>query len=61
MEVGFLTPPVGMNLFLATYRFKKPFIEICKFVIPFLLVQLLVVLLVTYIPALSTWIPSLMK
>jgi tripartite ATP-independent transporter DctM subunit len=61
MEVGFLTPPVGMNLFLATYRFKKPFLEICKFVIPFLLVQLVVVLLVTYVPALSTWIPSLLK
>lgn len=61
MEVGFLTPPVGMNLFLATYRFKKPFIEICKYVVPFLLVQLIVVLLVTYIPALSTWIPNLLK
>jgi tripartite ATP-independent transporter DctM subunit len=61
MEVGFLTPPVGMNLFLATYRFKKPFIEICKYVVPFLLVQLFIVLLVTYIPALSTWIPSLLK
>ncbi|MDR2900724.1 MAG: TRAP transporter large permease subunit, partial [Treponema sp.] len=61
MEVGFLTPPVGMNLFLATYRFKKPFLEICKFVVPFLLVQLIVVLLVTYVPALSTWIPSLLK
>jgi tripartite ATP-independent transporter DctM subunit len=61
MEVGFLTPPVGMNLFLATYRFKKPFLEICRYVVPFLLVQLLIVLLVTYIPALSTWIPSLLK
>lgn len=61
MEVGFLTPPVGMNLFLATYRFKKPFLEICRYVIPFLLVQLIIVLLVTYIPALSTWIPGLLK
>ncbi len=61
LEVGFLTPPVGMNLFLATYRFKKPFLEICKYVVPFLLVQLAIVLLVTYIPALSTWIPSLLR
>ena len=50
MEVGFLTPPIGLNLFLAAYRFKKPFIEICRSVIPFLLIQLAVVFLVTYIP-----------
>ena len=56
LEVGFLTPPVGLNLFLATYRFKKPFTEICRNVFPFLLIQLVVVLLVTYIPALSTYL-----
>jgi tripartite ATP-independent transporter DctM subunit len=54
LEVGFLTPPVGMNLFLASYRFKRPFMEICRFVLPFLLIQLVVVFLVTYVPALST-------
>ncbi|MDR1904299.1 MAG: TRAP transporter large permease subunit [Treponema sp.] len=54
LEVGFLTPPVGLNLFLASYRFKKPFVEICRDVFPFLLIQLAVVILVTYIPWLST-------
>ena len=54
LEAGFITPPVGMNLFLATYRFKKPFAEICRNVLPFLTVRIVVVLLVTYIPALST-------
>jgi tripartite ATP-independent transporter DctM subunit len=54
LETGFLTPPVGLNLFLSSYRFKKPFVEICKFVFPFLLIQLAVVFLVTYIPELST-------
>jgi tripartite ATP-independent transporter DctM subunit len=57
LEVGFLTPPVGLNLFLASYRFKKPFAQICRYVLPFLLIQLAVVLLVTYIPALSTFLP----
>jgi tripartite ATP-independent transporter DctM subunit len=56
LEVGFLTPPVGMNLFLATYRFKKPFVEICRYVFPFLLIQLAVVLLVTYVPWFSTFL-----
>ena len=56
LEVGYMTPPVGLNLFLASYRFKKPFIEICRNVFPFLSVRLLVVLLVTYLPALSTFL-----
>jgi len=59
LEAGYLTPPVGMNLFLATYRFNKPYVEICGNVFPFLLIRLLVVLLVTYIPVLSTFLPGL--
>jgi tripartite ATP-independent transporter DctM subunit len=59
LEVGFLTPPVGMNLFLASYRFKRPFVEICRYVLPFLLIQLVIVLLITYVPWLSTFLPGL--
>jgi tripartite ATP-independent transporter DctM subunit len=61
LEVGFLTPPVGMNLFLASYRFKRPFTEICRFVLPFLVVQMAVVLMVTYIPWLSTFLVNLVN
>ena len=57
LEVGFLTPPVGLNLFLASYRFGTPFARICRYVLPFLLIQMIVVLLVTYVPALSTFLP----
>jgi tripartite ATP-independent transporter DctM subunit len=56
LEVGFLTPPVGLNLFLASYRFKKSFVDICRYVFPFLIIQLVVVLLVTYVPWLSTYL-----
>jgi TRAP-type C4-dicarboxylate transport system permease large subunit len=56
LELGFLTPPVGLNLFLATYRFKKSFVEICRYVFPFLLVQAAVVILVTYVPWFSTFL-----
>jgi tripartite ATP-independent transporter DctM subunit len=56
LELGFLTPPVGLNLFLASYRFQKPFVEICRHVFPFLLIQLVVVMLVTYVPFLSTFL-----
>jgi TRAP-type C4-dicarboxylate transport system permease large subunit len=53
MEAGFLTPPVGLNLFLASYRFEKPFTTISRNVLPFLVIQLVVVLIVTYVPQLS--------
>ncbi|MDR2133708.1 MAG: TRAP transporter large permease subunit [Treponema sp.] len=56
LEVGFLTPPVGLNLFLASYRFNKSFVDICRYVFPFLLIQVAVVLLVTYFPWLSTYL-----
>jgi tripartite ATP-independent transporter DctM subunit len=52
--IGFLTPPVGMNLFLASYAFKKPVGQIVRDTLPYLFVQLAVLLLVTYVPGLST-------
>ncbi|MDR2029050.1 MAG: TRAP transporter large permease subunit [Treponema sp.] len=59
LEAGYLTPPVGMNLFLASYRFRKPYVEIARYVLPFLLIQFGVVLIVTYIPFLSTYLTKL--
>ena len=60
MGVSFLTPPVGINLFLASYRFEKPFTAVCRYVLPFFLLQLAVVFLVTYFPILSTFLPGLL-
>jgi C4-dicarboxylate transporter, DctM subunit len=50
LQLGYLTPPVGMNLFLASYRFETPLVTIYKRVLPFLLVLLIMVLLITYVP-----------
>ncbi|MDR2953321.1 MAG: TRAP transporter large permease subunit [Treponema sp.] len=61
LEAGYLTPPVGLNLFLASYRFKKPFADICNYVTPFLIVRAAVVLLVTYIPWLTTFLVDMFK
>jgi C4-dicarboxylate transporter DctM subunit len=61
LELGYLTPPVGMNLFLSSYRFNKPMTEVTRSVIPMLLVLLLGVLLITYIPPLTTALPRLVK
>ena len=54
LELGYLTPPVGMNLFLAAYRFKRPLGEIFASVVPFYVIQLAGVLAITYIPALTS-------
>lgn len=53
MQIGYFTPPVGMNLFIASYRFKKPITDLYKACLPFMLVLLLTLVLITYIPWLS--------
>lgn len=53
LEIGFLTPPLGLNLIVAMTAFKENYLEICKAVIPFVLLILAVLLLVTYIPTLA--------
>ena len=54
LELGYLTPPVGMNLCLAAYRFKQPMASIYRATAPFYLILLLGVLLITYVPWLTT-------
>lgn len=53
MQLGYFTPPVGMNLFIASYRFNKPITDIYKATIPFFFVLLAAVLIITYWPTLS--------
>lgn len=53
LELGYLTPPVGMNLFLASYRFEKPLTEVYRAAIPFLFILLIAVLIITYLPVLA--------
>ncbi len=53
MQIGYFTPPVGMNLFIASYRFNKPITTLYKASLPFMAVLMLAVLLITYIPWLS--------
>ena len=57
MELGFLAPPVGLNLLLASSRLKRPLGEVTRAVLPLLLVMFLGVLLITYVPALTTALP----
>ena len=53
MQIGYFTPPVGMNLFIASYRFEKPIIDLYLACLPFMAILLLAVLIITYWPYLS--------
>ena len=55
LELGYLTPPVGMNLFLSAYRFDEKMPEIYKSTFPFFIVLLFAVLCITYFPVLTLW------
>ncbi len=56
LGIGYSTPPVGMNLFIASFRFNKPVLKLYTATIPFLIILLISLLLITYIPDLSLWL-----
>ncbi len=55
LEIGYSTPPVGLNLFLASFRFKQPIWKLYSAALPFILLMLLALALVTWWPTLSLW------
>ncbi|HBH28813.1 MAG: TRAP transporter large permease subunit [Desulfofustis sp. PB-SRB1] len=59
LQIGYCTPPVGLNLFLASYRFKKPIITLYRATLPFLGLLLAALLVITYIPWLSLFMVEL--
>ena len=58
MQIGYFTPPVGMNLFIASFRFRKSVMQLYRATWPFFLILLAAVLIITYVPALSLWLPG---
>ena len=59
LGIGYSTPPVGMNLFIASFRFEKPVLKLYVATIPFLIILLIALALITYIPELSLWLVDL--
>jgi C4-dicarboxylate transporter, DctM subunit len=53
LEIGYITPPVGINLFISSFRFNRPVIELYKVSIPYLLLMLIALIIITYIPWLT--------
>jgi C4-dicarboxylate transporter DctM subunit len=56
MELGYLTPPVGLNLFISSYRFERPIMNVYAATLPFLLILMVCVLIIMYWPDLSLWL-----
>ena len=53
LEIGYLTPPVGLNLFLSSFRFGKSLFEIYRIAVPYLIILLICLVIITYYPPLS--------
>lgn len=56
LEIGYLTPPVGLNLFISSYRFEKPIIKIYISTLPFILILFIALLIITYVPEISLFL-----
>ena len=61
LAIGYNTPPVGLNLFIASSRFDRPVVQLYKATLPFLVLLLLTLILITYWPGLSLFLPNLFK
>ena len=56
LEIGYITPPVGLNLFIASYLFEKAIMHVYSATFPFLVILMLSVLVITFWPALSVFL-----
>lgn len=61
LEIGYMLPPLGLNLFISSLRFEKDIVKIYRAVLPFLAIALLALLIVTYLPDLSLYLTRILK
>lgn len=56
LEIGYLTPPVGLNLFISSLRFKKPVLDVVRATAAFIVILFAALLIITYVPDLTLWL-----
>jgi len=56
LEIGYLTPPVGLNLFISSLRFERPVLSVVRATLPYIVILLGALILITYVPDLSLWL-----
>jgi len=59
LQIGYCTPPVGLNLFLASYRFDKPIVTLYRATLPFLALLMITLIVITYFPAISLFLVNI--
>ena len=59
MEIALISPPIGLNLFVLSTVAKQPIGTVIRGIVPYLIIMLSLLMLVTYVPAVSTWLPDL--
>jgi tripartite ATP-independent transporter DctM subunit len=60
LEIGYLTPPVGLNLFISSIRFQKPVLTIVRATLPYIGILLIALIIITYVPSLSLWLVNVL-
>lgn len=61
LEIGYLTPPVGLNLFISSLAFNRPVVQLYRMTLPFLLLMMLALVAITFIPELSLWLVEVVR
>lgn len=61
LEIGYLTPPFGLNLFISSFRFQKSYVQVFRSVVVFIGILIVALLIITYIPGLSLFLVDLLK
>jgi C4-dicarboxylate transporter DctM subunit len=61
LEIGYLTPPVGLNLFISSFRFEKPVSGVVRATLPYIGILLLALIVITYVPQLSLWLVDFLQ
>jgi TRAP-type C4-dicarboxylate transport system permease large subunit len=61
LEIGYMLPPLGLNLFISSLRFEKDIVKIYRAVLPFLAIALIALLIVTYMPELSLYLTRVFR
>ncbi|MEK9138686.1 MAG: TRAP transporter large permease [Bacteroidota bacterium] len=56
LEIGYLTPPVGLNLFISSIRFEKPVFTVVRATLPYIAILVVALIVITYVPNLSLWL-----
>ena len=60
LMIGLITPPMGMSLFMVSTVAREPLMNVLRDILPYYIPLLIILVILTYVPAISTWLPNLL-